>query len=909
MSSYKEISNVMKSTQNDVSVNLGYITVDERIFEFRMVVFVLLKLLLLSHKVCKAHVVQCRIRDPHPPLQQYCQSGDLFVGGVASLSFNINPIDFTEYSQLAVFEDLLVVPKNYQHILALAFAVKEINENPQILPNSSLGFHIFDSYFNARWTYDVTMRLTSSQDQFVSNYKCDTHNNLVAVIGGLDSDISLHVATILGIYKVPQLTYGSAPVMMDHSPGYSIYQMAPNERLQYVGITALLLHFKWTWVGILVMDDDSGERVVQTLSSMFSQHGICIALTERSPRSDFVSGVSDMMDQGAKTFAKILENKANIFVVFGKSYSVNDLRWLQQLSEGRWETKGTVWILTAQMELTSYGYQRTWDTDIIHGVLSFTVHSNDLPKFQKFIKNRSPLNTKEDGFIQDFWHHAFNCAFKDEVLDEMKGDICTGEEKLESLPGAFFEMSMTSHSYSIYSAVYAVAHAVHAMHSLQSKPRTMMNRIGLNLLGQDQWQLHDFLREVAFNNSAGNKVSLNENGELEAGYDIMNWVISSNQSFHRLKVGRVDPWTAPARAFTIKEKDITWPSWFNQAQPVSVCSESCHYGYSKQVKEGEQFCCYDCIPCPEGKISDQNDSNDCYKCTDEQFPSKNQDFCISKHITFLSYEEPLGHTLACFALSLSLITALVLGTFIKHHNTPIVKANNRSLSYTLLVSLLLCFLCVLLFIGQPEMVTCLLRQTAFGTIFSVAISCILAKTITVVLAFMATKPGSRIRKWVGKRLANSIVFSCSFVQGGICALWLATSPPFPDVDLYSVTEEAILECNEGSLILFYCMLGYMGFLAIVSFIVAFLARKLPDSFNEARFITFSMLVFCSVWLSFVSTYLSTKGKSMVAVEIFSILSSGAGLLILIFAPKCYIIWLRAELNNREGLIRAKDQST
>ncbi|XP_026142653.1 extracellular calcium-sensing receptor [Carassius auratus] len=382
----------------------------------------------------------------------------------------------------------------------------------------------------------------------------------------------------------------------------------------------------------------------------------------------------------------------------------------------------------------------------------------------------------------------------------------------------------------------------------------------------DFWEtmVSDHLQSVNFVDEYGEKVFFDENGDPPASYEVINW---------QLRDGEI---------------------------PKAVCSDTCPNGTRKAQIKGRPVCCFDCIPCADGSIS--NTTADCILCPEEYWSNERRDKCVMKIKEFLSYTETMGiilTALSLFGASLSVATMII---FIRFRETPIVKANNSELSSLLLASLFFCFLCPLTFIGEPTVWSCMLRHTAFGVTFALCISCVLGKTIVVVTAFRATLPGNKLAGKFGPVQQRVIVFSCTAIQIVICVLWLIISPPFPDKSLKYNNQKIILECNTGSDVTFYAVLGYIGILSAICSILAFLARKLPDNFNEAKFISFSMLIFCAVWATFIPAYISSPGKYTVAVEIFAILSSAFGLLLCIFVPKCYIILIKPERNTKKHMM-------
>ncbi|KAG6539448.1 type-2 vomeronasal receptor [Crotalus adamanteus] len=836
----------------------------------------LLLILLMPQPVCVKLRMKCSLNLEHLNRKRpwsYYRRGDHLISIVTSadtlarrmLTFEVPPYSQFRYESYG--------NKGIQRFI---YFFQVVNKNRKLLQNLTLGYNIHENYLTTLGTSDALLDMLSIGEANVPNYSCGRKDNLLTLVDAADRTISIQMSTLVGTYKVAQISDKiTSEALSDKSKFSFFHRMLPKEGFQYPAIVQLLLHFRWTLIGLLAPETEEGENFLRTFPPLLVRNGICVVISQRFP----TTGPPVLLRDSSSKWQQV-----NVFVHFTEYIIISSTFGSFHLTlnsvSGSIERK--VWITTTlgKYLMFHHGHLR-----YIHSIWSFDFLQKMSPKYGVF----EPYS-----FIdRQFQKKSFHCSFSKHIFSVKARKRCSQKAEMgtQEKRGSI----QIANSDSVYILFMTLAHALKAAYSSRSWRRRKKVQDTLEAPRLQPWQFHPFLEKNEFYNLSHLKLYLDQNGEGAADMDIQCLVISPSRRLIKRKLGSIE-----RQRLIINQTAVSLLKLLNRPLPQSKCVESCHPGFVKQKREGEPACCYDCVPCPEGTISTQEDTEKCTKCPDDKSANKDRIQCIPKVIYFLSYEENLGIILISFALLFFLTTMLVLIIFIKYRETPIVKANNQNLSYILLVSLLLCFLSSFLFIGQPRRATCLLRQTVFSIIFSFAISSLLAKTISVVLAFLAIKPGNRAKRWLGKSLANSIILFCSAVQIVICSIWLGVSVPFPDSDFHSQPGVIILQCNEGS-VMFYITLSYMGFLAAICFMVAFLGRNLPGAFNEAKLITFSMMVFCSVWVTFLPTYLSTKGKYMVAVQVFSILASSVGLLGCIFIPKCYIIILRPDLNKKEQL--------
>nr|XP_046244961.1 extracellular calcium-sensing receptor-like [Scatophagus argus] len=807
--------------------------------------------------------------------------GDYVIGGVVGIHTSMHTV---KHNYTTMPEPLRctgsIEGRELRFSRAMIFAIEEINNSSELLPGIKLGYQIHDSCAAVPVTVQVAFEFLNSLDPvFYTGGNCSQSGMVTAVVGESSSTPSISMSRVIGTFNVAQVShFATCACLSDKQQFPTFFRTIPSDQFQADALAKLVKHFGWTWIGAVRSDTDYGNNGMATFLQAAQKEGICVEYSESFYRTHPRSRIQRVADV-------IRRSTAMVVVAFATSLEVRIL--LEELSAEpsppRQWIGSEAWVTNKDMLKFSF----------FAGAIGFGIQRSVIPGLREFLLDLSPTKVAASPVLTEFWEEAFNCRLgKTAAVDER---VCDGSEDIQTLQSQYTDTSQLRITNMVYKAVYAIAHAIHNSVCQETNSTTKCDKITRT----ESKQLLTQLKKVNFSQN-GYDVSFDANGDPVATYELVNWQKSESGSLELVTVGFYDASLPAGQEFSIN-RNLTWMEGSTQV-PVSVCSDSCPPGTRKVLQKGKPICCYDCILCPEGEISNATDSPDCFPCPKEFWPNAERDSCLPKPVEFLSFDEVLGIILAAFSVAGACLAIITAAVFFRHRTSPIVRANNSELSFLLLFSLTLCFLCSLTFIGAPTEWSCMLRHTAFGITFVLCISCVLGKTIVVLMAFKATLPGSNVMKWFGPPQQRMTVVSFTSVQVLICTIWLVLSPPFPMKNLTTYKERIILECALGSDIGFWVVLGYIGLLAAFCLVLAVLARKLPDNFNEAKLITFSMLIFCAVWITFIPAYVSSPGKFTVAVEIFAILASSFGLILCIFAPKCFIILFKPEKNTKKHLM-------
>uniref|UniRef100_A0A6Q2X351 G-protein coupled receptors family 3 profile domain-containing protein n=1 Tax=Esox lucius TaxID=8010 RepID=A0A6Q2X351_ESOLU len=785
----------------------------------------------------------------------------LFLGTKINLpAYLINGFNYFLFFFLTSFD-----PREFQFAQILIFALEEINNRSDLLPGLSLGYQVYDACGSVPKAIQSALALMNSPgiyDSLSEPSSCSRHPAVLGIVGvsTLIVSYALIFYTHFSISSIQISHFATCACLSNRKKYPSFFRTIPSDLYQSQALAKLVKHFGWTWVGVVNSNSDYGNNGMATFIEAAHQEGVCVEYQEAIFRTD-------SREKLLKTVRVMRRATARVVVLFvGLGDLIPLLNVLAHEGDPGLQWVGSESWITARMlaEKQSYSFLR--------GAVGFAFGNIKLDGLEGFLDSVHPSQDPDNALLREFWETVFQCSFN-RSREENRGTLCTGAESLAGLKNQYNDVSDLRISSKVYTAVYAIAHS---LHDLLTDLKNHSGRSNISITTYTPQQARE---DILFNG----------HGDTVARYELINWQQEADGTLNFHSVGLYDTSMPPEKTLMINQKKMVWAGG---QVPVSVCSQSCPPGTRKAVQKGKHVCCYGCLPY----------SNVCYLCDLEYWSNENRDHCVLKPVEFVSFEEIMGIVLVCFSLFGTGFTTLIAVVFFIHRDTPIVRANNSELSFLLLFSLTLCFLCSLTFIGRPSEWSCMLRHTAFGIAIVLCISCVLGKTLVVLMAFRATLPGSNVMKWFGPPLQRLCVIALTFIQVLICVIWLTISPPFPYKNMLHYKEKVILECNVGSAIGFWAVLGYIGLLAVLCFVLAFLARKLPDNFNEAKFITFSMLIFCAVWITFIPAYVSSPGKFTVAVEIFAILASSFGLLFCIFAPKCFIILLRPERNTKKHVM-------
>ncbi|XP_019743593.1 taste receptor type 1 member 1-like [Hippocampus comes] len=788
---------------------------------------------------------------------QFNLNGDYLIGGLFDIHASSSVShDRPEAIRCSSQEFSL---SSYRRFQLMRFSVEQINNSSRLLPNVSLGYKIFDHCSiskNFPGIFDLISANGLIRPWSEDHLHLSAASNVVGVVGPFTSTDTLTVAPLFMMDLIPLVSYGAASSDFSEKAKYSSFLRTVHSNRDSVKvIVAILQHFRWEWVAFLNSNDAYGNDGLALFRKIIRDTDICLAFAMYlQPNSNY-----------SEMFQHVEAQRIKTIVVFAPKLLAEAL----VESATRLGVTGKVWLAVD-----------TWSL------------SEKLPKIKGIQKIGTVLGVSQPVLtIPGFTEFLLATQSKDPCPDAEELPFCNQICNCSTLSTRDIISMDPSYSFSVYSAVYAIAHALHNV--LRCEERTCQGNISVSP--------HKVLVELKKSNFTllNQRIQFDENGDPNFGsYSIVFW----NKSGDIEEIGFYE--FQSSVSFVIDETKIRWHG--NWKVPTSQCSHKCPVGFAKK-QDGIHKCCFTCEECPNGTyINITEDAYTCVECKETEWSSEASTACTLRKVEYVSFEDSAAVLIIAATLLLLGLSLTMCAVFALNYNTPVVRSAGGHMCFLILGCLSLSSLSIIFFFGKPSVFSCVLSFVPFSLLFSMCLACFVVRSFQIVCIFKMAAKFPQLHGWWMKYHGQWLVVAGTFVTQCVVtsiSFWIAT--PKPSNETTWSPDKVILGCEisikaaTGPTVLLVC-------LSTLCFIFSYMGKDLPKNYNEAKAITFCLLLLILTWIVFVTICLLYRGKFVQSLNALAVLSSLYSFLLWYFLPKCYIIIFQPHKNTPQyfqGLIQ------
>ena len=783
-----------------------------------------------------------------------------------------------------------VFDSDMQWLEGMVLATQKINDDNSILPGVTLAFEIRDTCALANIALGESLKFVSGRSLKAAN---GTVLGISGVVGAAFSRASTSVARLLRLFQVPQISYAStANVLSDKTIYDYFFRTIPPDSLQARAMVDIIEYFNWTYVIAMHTGDIYGREGIEAFVDEFEKKNStqrCVAMSsieipEVAATDDFERAI-EIINQEWVSNATVIVLFAQRDTAIGLFEAVRRKR----NTDSEFASKNFTWIGS-----DGWGDRLPEDLrEVAQGSLSVFPRSLTSVEFDNYFQSLHPSNYSANPWFEEYWESIFNCS----LGGEQGISECDRLNQFISNETGYRQSGFVTFS---IDAVYAFAHAIHNLQQdFCPDGRGLCDGImdsrsgGLAIRGA---LLREYLHNVSFSPAASTDViSFDSNGDQQGGYVVTNLKQVSDGLFDSVIVGHWDELPLDRTEKIEIFGEIEW-SHSQNTIPESLCSYPCGGGEYPEPIAKQAECCWVCKSCAGTR--DVSKGLECVPCERGHIPNESKTECVLVPPSYLMWSSWLSIVILILTLFGTIATTAVAVVFIVYHKHKLIKASSRELSAVLLTGIMLCYLLPFFFIAKPAAWICAIRRFGIGFCFSLCYSALLVKTNRIHRIFNRPSSSSKVPPLINPESQLFFTALLVAVQVVVVAVWLVVEKPSIEYD-YSedVTE---LRCGESPHIGLSISLGYNFLLLMATLYFAFRTRKVPQNFNEARFINLTMYTLCILWLAFIPTYYATANLGTIYQTgslVLAIILNATVTLCILFVPKLYFIFTKKQTDH------------